>query len=363
MRRPRRNDLLLLSIGVVGALLIVEVGMRLSLGEAGIQHYRWPNEPEESARWQDHPFLPYVGRAGAEYVANVGHMGALQAHVRNNAWGFRSHEPPAEKLPRDYHVITLGGSTTWAVAAADNSQTWPELLGARLQRQYPERNVRVFNFGTQNATSAYSLVALSLMAVHLEPDLVIVYHGINDIYPAMLSTFRPDHAHFFRDLALDARWQGIQRMVPKPLLSSFAVTYITARWDLAIGANQLAFYVTRDTGTPIEGAESGKKHLRRNWMHLVTMDSIARGHGARALFSTFQFFDGSAAPNAWSNETLRDTFREHGLDYVDVDAALPDGDRTLQFDECHFTSDGEHRMAEVFFRAIERRGYIGSPDA
>jgi len=50
------------------------------------------------------------------------------------------------------------------------------------------------------------------------------------------------------------------------------------------------------------------------------------------------------------------------MDYVDIDARIPDGDRSLQVDECHFTDAGREIVADSFFRHIMEHRLLASED-
>jgi lysophospholipase L1-like esterase len=363
--RRALSRLALVALGLAAVGLALEVGVRAVLGKAGVAAYRGPRDPAADAWWVDHPFLPYVGRPSAEYTTVLAPAtGPVSVHVRNNAYGFRAHDLPAlplEKGPDDFVVVVLGESTTWGAYAQSNAETWPERLEAKLRAHDPSRDVRVFNLATPNATSAYSVVVLSLVGVHLRPDLVIAYHGFNDYGPAGAKHYRLDHAHFFRDLRLDDRFNGVQPMIADWMLRSHAVTYVTGLLDRRfVGGNDLAARVTHPL---VPDDEIGREdvalaRLARNWGHLTTIDALARGWSGRSLFATFQFFDGSDTTYARVNESLRRLFRERDMDYVDLDALIPDRDASLQLDACHFTAAGEERVAESFFRHIVDHGLL-----
>ena len=88
------------------------------------------------------------------------------------------------------------------------------------------------------------------------------------------------------------------------------------------------------------------------------MKRHAAGQGAEVLFSTFQFLDGATAGRVALNETLRTFFEDGDFDWVDQDALIPDGDRRLMIDDCHFTGAGRALVARNFFDAIVERGWL-----
>jgi hypothetical protein len=92
--------------------------------------------------------------------------------------------------------------------------------------------------------------------------------------------------------------------------------------------------------------------------HLRTIDAVSRGRGGRALFSTFQFFDGESEQARVMNKALREAFEGNSFEYVDQDRLIPDRDRTLQIDACHFTRKGRELVARNFFDHIVERGWL-----
>jgi len=340
---------LLLVGGVLVGLLALEVGLRLYgviNREAGAHLERltdWNYGIE--FRWTSHPFLPYIGTPNLEYVVQREDAPA-GVQGKNNSLGFRTQEFPERKEPGDYYVIALGGSTTWGAISESNETTWPGLLEQRLRARYPDRNIKVFNFGASAATCVYSIVSLALMGVHLQPDLVIVYQGVTDLEPIHARHYRTDQAHYFKDFLVDTTWVGLRRSLPSWLRQSYLLAYTTSLLDDALEVNSLMFYVTNRV---TEQTDDTGLAVHRMLEDLQTIDAISTGSGAQTLFSTFQFYDPTGSR---MNADLRQFFAENGLAYVDQDALIPDFDRSINIDDCHFTRKGDELMAENYFRYI-----------
>jgi lysophospholipase L1-like esterase len=308
----------------------------------------------DQLRWAEHPFLPYIGRPHADYVATwsdaEGRSGT--EHYRLNDYGFRTWDFPRRKPEGQYVIVAFGGSTTMGFHAADNAATWPEQLGAMLAQRYPERDIRAYNLGLDMATTAFSVVNMALFATHLDPDLVVVYQGYNDFSAMGWADQRWDHSHFYRDLDVDEvlgqhRRQG----------TGFGRSLL---WNLVKNArpgvpriDNLADWTTyprRDGPDRLDGIDDTLANLR-------TIDSLARGVGAHTLMSTFQFRDPSV-DSVGFNDRLRGFFGSLEIAWVDQDALLPDADPELQVDECHFTPEGNTRLARNFFDAVVERGWL-----
>jgi len=77
-------------------------------------------------------------------------------------------------------VFALGGSTTFGYGVADD-ETIPARLEVHLRERFPERDVRVFNFGRGHYFSAQELALLTrLMAEGQHADLVVFLDGYNE---------------------------------------------------------------------------------------------------------------------------------------------------------------------------------------
>ena len=228
------------------------VGFALVEGVIRFTHHGAPpraefdtTSPTQHSRWIAHPFLPYAGRPNGRFEMYNGPERTPEIIV-TNSYGFRAHEFPAEKKPGDFYILAFGGSTTYGYKTESNAVTWPEMLERKLAERYPDKNVVAFNMGVDRATSAVSVVNLALVGVHLKPDLVIAYHGYNDLASLGYADHRTDAFHFYKDIDPDALFRGFQRNTPRWLLGSYAIFYATGALDHAFGANDLTQTARRE---------------------------------------------------------------------------------------------------------------------
>lgn len=337
--------------GTIVGWLLLEIVLRIASGGAR-PGGKWDTaSPVKESRWISHPFLPFGGRPNVDVVLKTGEN-RREEHVVTNSYGFRSHEFPPfpyEKKPEDFIVVCFGGSTTYGYAAASNSVTWPELLEAKLQERYPDRHVVVYNLGVDMATTAVSVVDMGLVGVHLEPDLVIVYHGFNDFNALGYVDFKTDHSHFYGDLDTAGMWSGVQARTPEWMLHSHVVRYVTGALDLYFGMNDLTRSVQKPR-TPGADRFAGMDTTLRN---LKTIGAMAGEDGGKALFSTFQFTEEEGVPDYQRfNQELRDYFEANDMMFVDQAALIPDRDPTINVDPCHFTPKGRQMLADNFYDYI-----------
>jgi lysophospholipase L1-like esterase len=96
-----------------------------------------------------------------------------------NSKGFRDKEFSVEKDRDTLRIICMGDSITfgWPAKIED---TYPKVLERLLNSQFPEKKFEVFNAGVPGYTSYQGLVWLKKDILQYNPDLIIVYYGVND---------------------------------------------------------------------------------------------------------------------------------------------------------------------------------------
>ena len=158
-----KNFLLLLA-GLVLSLIILEIALRV-----------FP--PFEMRFKPDRIVLPvnkrYIFDNTAKFPTK---LPQTTVHTKNSL-GFRGAPPPANFA--DYlTIVTIGGSTTECFYLSDG-KTWPDLLGAKLSRDFPK--LWINNAGLDGATTYRHLILLEDYVVKLKPKLVLFLVGINDV--------------------------------------------------------------------------------------------------------------------------------------------------------------------------------------
>lgn len=205
---------------------------------------------------QTHPYLPYVNKP------NPRHPLGMQIIV--NDLSLEESEL--------FTIVTVGGSTT--------ASLYPRFLYFYLKENYPEQNFRVVNAGIPAWTTAESLINLALRALEYHPDLIVVYHAYNDVFPSCVENFKADYSHWRKQLDVElepnlfdtfpqifdqsAFYVGLRRLITdpkKPPANTFAASTI-----------QQAYRETCDF--------NGRDTFRRN---IVSMIGIAQVHQSDVL--------------------------------------------------------------------------------
>ncbi len=212
--RSAASSLLVPAAIGVGLFFLLEGGCRV-VGR--IRTGAWPETRAEAytefvrkvgKAYRLHPVLVVCGRPGAV-------LHAAGKEVVFNAEGERGTNflnLPTPKPPGRFRIVCEGGSTTFDLFAENNAATWPARLGALLAA----RNGDVANAGFTGWTSLESLISLEIRDVDLQPDLVVVFSGVNDLQPAGYEPFTPDYSAGHAEIL--PRLTGVVR-VPVRLVS------------------------------------------------------------------------------------------------------------------------------------------------
>ena len=119
-----------------------------------------------------------------------------------NQFGFRAEEIQMKKPKDVYRIFVLGGSTVLnrEVVYKKNSVY---LLEQKLKKQYPEKKIEVINAGKDYYTSEHSVIQYMFYIKEFSPDMIIMWHGINDLYESCSvdgvthGQYKSDYSHFF----------------------------------------------------------------------------------------------------------------------------------------------------------------------
>jgi hypothetical protein len=177
-------------------------------------------QQDEALRlYRRHPFLNTARHEGAR-VHTFGKQAGL------NALGYRSPDRPLPRPPGGLRLLCAGGSTTFDLLAASDDRSWPWRLEQKLRRTRPQ--IKVWNASFPGWTSLESLISFAPRDADLEPGLVIVYHGDNDLQPSGYRPIGRQHEHGHAELALRAL--GFERKALPWRSRSVLLEHLSAAW-------------------------------------------------------------------------------------------------------------------------------------
>jgi lysophospholipase L1-like esterase len=187
--------LIVVLIALTGVLVTAEIGIRV-IEKSGLfpQFFKLFGNAKPPFDKRTGPGMYYAHPYSA-YAMKPGYTRADVEQI--NSLGFRGEEISLNKPEDVYRILAVGGSTTFAVYLPWN-QSYPYLLQEELRRRFDTDKIEVVNAGLTGSTSAESFHRLPTQLLPVDPDMVVIYHGFNDLLPRMFNDYQEDYYHFRR---------------------------------------------------------------------------------------------------------------------------------------------------------------------
>jgi len=101
--------------------------------------------------------------------------------VKINSLGFRSPEIETPKPDNLLRLAFLGGSTTFCQEVSGNHMVWSDILTRELEASFPGQQFDHINASATGFTLSQSLTNLEKRVAPHNPDILFIYHAVNDI--------------------------------------------------------------------------------------------------------------------------------------------------------------------------------------
>jgi lysophospholipase L1-like esterase len=362
----RTRNLLLVAASVLVTLICLEVASRIWVTVRGNQGVR------------EVLIAPVTAKAGFIYAAETGYR--LEPNVRwrdaenreftHNHLGFRSQRELASPKPAGVvRVVLMGASTVYGIYVSD-TETSAAQLEAWLARRHLETRFEVINAGVPGWTTRETLINFERRVLALEPDVVVVADGRNDIFPELFDNYRDDYSHY-RRIGYDFR-HGNRLHKAIFRVSYFGMLMTTARGYRfgysPVNEHPAYGYVRWENKPDLAGVLRNGHDIDRTRgfrNNLRALVARARARGIVLALASLPFvperFRSGVMPEpdvlpvlerfAQANTRItREVAREHALPFADgarLNAA------ELLFDDCHFTPLGETAFATLMGLAVE----------
>jgi lysophospholipase L1-like esterase len=384
---------ILLAVGsVVFALVVCELAARFAVvhladdwqflryASAGQLEARFGrSDPEITnppylAAYSLHPYLGYAPTPNYRHGKN-----------RHNSLGFRGDEILIPKPEGEFRIACLGGSTTYSITVDDWHLAYPALLEQELQVA-GYRSIRVINAGAAGWTSFESLANLTGRVLDLDPDLIIVYHGINDIHTRLVwppESYRGDNTGSVAPVAAtqhEPAWYESSTIVRGLLIragkilppSSFqrTISMHASTWYADLFQKQWmdGTYpdgIFRDVSVSRMLATNPPTYFRRNLRDIV---AVAEANDASVVLATFAFsplFEqyprvaSAEYIHAYDemNQVVREVADETGARLFDFASQFPIAEEYYT-DGRHLTEEGQRLKAHLFEEFLVESGLL-----
>ena len=375
-RLPLWKKLLFASLPALVVLAAIEVACR-----ATERH----DPPQLVRRWRFlqrfHPFMGIYRRPSGRKVLDDAYG---RRTFTTNKLGLRGDDIVEWKTPGVYRICCLGGSTT-ENEFVDDRDTYCAKLQCLLRERTGRARLEVVNAGCATYSTAHSFINYALRICDLKPDLVTIYHGINDLVPGMCPEFRPDYSHFYgfyhKVGALETDLELTVRTPFDPLLD-WSAAYRLCQRRLAQRERsrfrEPAYFATRPASR-VSGP--GPAAFERNVRATIR---LARADGAKVLLCTFPYSLRHDMPrrdrNRWGqfgwskfltidgvidglqrhNVILTQVARQEHTLLCDLERVVPK-DTEHFFDSCHLTPKGQEVAAQALAKTILAAGLVPQP--
>jgi len=310
--------------------------------------------------YEPHRYIGYVPAANYQRGAN-----------RHNQWGYRGEDFPLAKPPGEYRIACLGGSTTYTSAVDDYTKSFPDQL-QKILRASGLPQVKVINAGVPGWTSYESLSNYEFRLVETDPDMLLIYDGVNDMGARMVwphRAYRADNSGSVISPSMPANppWYARSDFLRTCLVAAGAIDSPMALHEVygrIATTNQFWAYRSQDaSGTFPEKifkkhplAEIFRSNPPTNFVrNIENLTILAKSAGRQVAFFTFkitpqtssylnrqEFYDAIAE----QNRLLVEIGQRQGVPVYDFAAAFPD-DAKYYVDAVHVNEEGAQLMAEL----------------
>ena len=355
--KRRRGQLLTLLVATLATVCFLEVAARLWLGviaspEQVTRYALYQDAPPAERRLVRHHYLNYALRPGYR-----------RGMTAINSLGYRGEEFPREKPEGVFRIALLGGSSTYTERVSDNAKTFPSLLQRALIERYGHHAVHVVNAGVPGYNSWESLIHLAFRVMDLSPDLIVIYHGTNDLSARLVNplAYRSDNSGLRKPFEMPA---------PSWLDHSCLLRIFRRKFGFA-GQSSLEDVVNAKTALPFDWPWGCAKYLPANppvffARNLQSMIGIARAHGVPVVLATWAHSphlgdyasrDDYQEGFRQNNEVVREVGTRMSVPVFDFARVMPQ-EKEFWADGAHVNERGAAKKAELFARFLDRSQLI-----
>jgi lysophospholipase L1-like esterase len=342
-----RRVLLAMCIALGVALFTLEIGSRLFLR----MKFGNPLETYHHFGYERQPLL------GFEMTPNVRNKYAagLLTTYSTNSQGFRGTEEFGPKQRDELRIVLLGESCVFGYGASGDGATIAGYLEQRLRARATDRPVTIVNAGHPGYTSYQILARLQLRVLELQPDVVVLYMGWNDLFFSSFTLPYRRNGFYGEDIYFDmGSWQAIisERNQRWPLLfRPFAATLALTIWQDSRRQRQTTFGPGVIDGPVGEGIQA---QLYDNLSSTVAI--LRYRHVNVALITLFSEYDLFGKNRAGMNAIIRRVAAESGSTLIDADDLVTsEGVKGINnpVDRYHLTDAGNRYVAGLIAAWLE----------
>ena len=364
IRIPSKTELILPILSIFLTFFSLEIGARLWLNYLATpdqydRYVLFTSIESKDFAWTPHHYLSYTP------TPNYRKGGTF-----HNSLGYRNNEFSLEKPSSVYRIVALGGSSTYDIRIEDNEKTFTAQLEKLLKEEHGYQNVEVINAGVPGHNSWEILINLEFRVLDLDPDLVIIYEGTNDVHARLVepSAYRGDNSGRRQPWRVPpvALWE--QSVLLRILSRMTNFTRQVSVDDFVSSPAYLSWpYEFRLSGDDVDPTEILKKnppiYFRRN---LENMIAIAKERDVKIMFATWAYspyLNDYASKGYYqqgfqeNNRVVKEVATSHHVPLFDYAEVMPQ-DTRYWADGRHVNEAGALVKATLFAEFIHTQGLI-----
>lgn len=297
--------------------------------------------------------------------------------AEHNERGYRGDSLAHPKQAQTFRIFALGGSTTYGTQIPPEV-AYPAQLERILHDEYGYAHVEVVNAGVEVYTSYDSLASLLYRVLDDEPDMILIYHGINDVRARLVDPSRYSGLNAER-----GQWStaSLERRIPDSILLRFlgvqlgfvpnllnTESIINATSQVPICGIAEVYCQRLDMAAVDVLAANPPIYFERNLRNMV---AIARANGVRPVLSTWDYYPDDdfqylnvmsqahlQAGVAEQNALLLELAAELAVPIVNLD--MPDIAEDW-IDGMHMTATGTARQAAQYAAFLVENDLLPAP--
>lgn len=283
---------------------IVTLLVSITVGEFLLRTFVPIPDPYEALKTPGHyiPYIPSQFPPNLRLVieAEEGLPGVQGENVfSTNNMGFRGDYLASPKPDQEFRIFLVGGSTTECLVV-DDSHAINKILQDELTGKIPQGvSVKVYNAGKSGDRSYDHLAMIVHRIVHLQPDLIVVLSGLNDLTASINNV---DYLHYRAD-SYEAKltFPTLVKMLATEFelgrRAHYLMSSLTGKTDkqifeeIPVRTNYREKVKVR-MSVPVSN-EKPRTDLPAYRRNLKTIEGVARAHGIGLIFMT--------QPSSWNS--------------------------------------------------------------
>lgn len=320
-----------------------------------------------------HPFLQHrMSKENNTYNQEL--------HLNN--FGFRGEDITDKKDKDEFRIFVIGGSTVFN-ATIKYEDTFTKILENKLKSTYPDKKIHIYNAGVDGYTTEHAVIQYLFSIRELKPDLIITWHGINDMYysctPPILShgKYRDDYSHFLGSTAnMVTSYFSNRLRLPSSTLVDYIFHFFGSSFlsDLKSSKNVAVSFgqsqqsdsfqfpsvnpFKRNLTYFVQAVQSDRTSLLLTSQPYLYTPLYAKDTSKR-WFMQQNCNNGKTYPSILAllkgislfNNTSQEVALQNNVHFLDLAASLP---KTTNYfiDDVHFTVEGNKKVANTLYDYI-----------